>query len=99
MTPDSRVRVNPNPNPDSTTDDILIQLHISHQGIEKTQHIYWKKMNDDIERASKSCSVCAEHQDANPKEALKPHEIPSKPWQSIASDLFEINGHQPTTTC
>lgn len=35
-----------------------------------------------------------EHQDANPKEPLNPHNTPSKPWQSLASDLFEINGHQ-----
>lgn len=49
-------------------------------------------MNDDIERVCTWCSVCAEHQDANPKQPLKPHGIPSRQWQSIVSDLFEING-------
>lgn len=38
--------------------------------------------------------MCVEHQDANPKEPLYPHNVPSKPWQSLASDLFEINGRQ-----
>lgn len=83
--------------PDSMTADILRQLHVGHQGIEKTRRlaresVYWTKMNEDIERVCRSCTVCAKHQDANPKEPLKPHEIPSKPWQSIASDLFENNG-------
>lgn len=34
------------------------------------------------------------YQDANPKEPLNPHNTPSKPWQSLASDLFEVNGRQ-----
>lgn len=83
--------------PDSMTADILTQLHAAHQGIEKTRRlaresVYWIKMNDDIER------ICVSRaSDTNPKEPLKPHERPSKPWQSIASDLFEIHGHQVPT--
>ena len=30
----------------------------------------------------------------NTKEPLMPHTLPSRPWQYIASDLFEINGEQ-----
>lgn len=83
--------------PDTMTADILTQLHVAHQGIEKTRRlaresVYWVKMNDDIERVCRLCSVCAEHHDANPKQTLKPHGRTSRPWQSIASDLFEING-------
>ncbi|CAJ1059742.1 hypothetical protein NQD34_015829 [Xyrichtys novacula] len=51
-------------------------------------------MNDDIERACRSCSVCVKYQDADPKEPLHPHTVPLKPWQSIASDLFEVKGRQ-----
>uniref|UniRef100_A0A8C7WXQ6 Gypsy retrotransposon integrase-like protein 1 n=1 Tax=Oryzias sinensis TaxID=183150 RepID=A0A8C7WXQ6_9TELE len=83
--------------PDSMTESILKQLHSSHQGIEKTRRlaresVYWIKMNDDIEKMCRSCSVCIEYQDANPKEPLQPHKVPTKPWQSLASDLFEVNG-------
>lgn len=85
--------------PDSMTDHILKQLYTGNQGIEKTcclarESVYWTKMNDDIERVCRSCHVCVEHQDANLKELLNPLNIPSKPRQSLASDLFEINGHQ-----
>lgn len=85
--------------PDSMTDAILKQLHTGHQGIEKTcclarESVYWTKMNDDIERVCRSCHVVVDHQDANLKEPLNSHNIPSKPRQCLASDLFEINGHQ-----
>ncbi len=85
--------------PESMTTDILIQLHAGHQGIEKTRRlaresVYWTKINTDIEQVCKSCSTCAEHQDAHPKEPLIPHKTPTKPWQYLASDLFEIHGHR-----
>lgn len=90
---------------DSMTDNKLIQLHVGHLGIEKThrlawESVYWTHMNDDIERVCRSCSVCVEHQDANPKKPLNPHKAPSKPRQSLASDLFEINGRDiPSSQC
>ncbi len=70
---------------ESMTTDILIQLHAGHQGIEKTRRlaresVYWTKINTDIEQMCKSCSTCAEHQDAHPKEPLIPHKTPTKPW-------------------
>uniref|UniRef100_A0A8C2EQ68 Gypsy retrotransposon integrase-like protein 1 n=1 Tax=Cyprinus carpio TaxID=7962 RepID=A0A8C2EQ68_CYPCA len=85
--------------PESMTSDILTQLHAAHQGIEKTRRlaresVYWTKINTDIEKMCRSCSTCAEHQDAQPKEPLIPHKTPTKPWQYLASDLFEIHGHQ-----
>ena len=35
-----------------------------------------------------------ENQVINTKEPLMPHTLPTRPWQYIASDLFEINGKQ-----
>ena len=35
-----------------------------------------------------------ENQLINTQEPLMPHTLPSRPWQYIASDLFEINGKQ-----
>lgn len=89
--------------PDSITNDILRQLHVGHPGIEKTRRlaresVYWTKMNDDIERVCRTCCLCVKYQDANLKEPLHPHSVPSKPWQSVASDLFEVKGHQHLLT-
>ena len=75
--------------------DILKQLHSGHQGVEKTRRlaresIYWVKINSDIENTCKSCESCQEQQDANRREPLLPHRLPSRPWQHIATDLFQI---------
>lgn len=83
--------------PESMKHDILQQLHDSHQGVEKTRRlaresVYWVGINADIEQLCKSCQLCQEFQDANPRGNITPHEIPSKPWQLIASDLFEVAG-------
>jgi hypothetical protein len=79
--------------------DILKRLHSSHFGIEKTRHLsrescYWPNINKDIEVMCKECELCQEYQRGNKREPMIPYEIPSKPWQMIATDLFEIQGRQ-----
>ena len=85
--------------PESMQQDILRQLHQAHQGIEKTRRlaretVYWININKDIEKMCQSCTLCQQYQDANKREPLEPHDIPSRPWKYLASDLFEINGQQ-----
>ena len=85
--------------PRSTQKEILEQLHQGHQGVEKTRRlaresVYWVNINKDVERTCNSCETCQEHQDAHRKEPLIPHELPSRPLQFIASDLFEIDNKQ-----
>ena len=81
--------------PPSMQKDILKQLHSGHQGVEKTRRlaresVYWVKMNSDIENTCKSCESCQEQPDANRREPLLPHCLPARPWQCIATDLFQI---------
>ena len=52
--------------------------------------VYWPNINKDIEEICKSCATCQEYQDGNRKEPLQPYPLPSRPWQSISSDLFSI---------
>ena len=85
--------------PETMTEDILRQLHSGHQGIEKTRRlaretVYWLNINKDIEKLCKSCPTCGMHQAADPKQPLIPHKVPTKPWQYIASDIFEAKGKQ-----
>ena len=85
--------------PQSMQKEILQQLHQGHQGVEKTRRlardtVYWVNINRDIEVICKSCHACQENQVINTKEPLMPHTPPTRPWQYIASDLFEINGKQ-----
>ena len=82
--------------PKTLQQNILAQLHEGHQGIEKTrglarESIYWPNINDHITKMCKSCDTCQTFQPSNQKEPLIGHEIPSRPWQSISTDLFETN--------
>ena len=85
--------------PESMQQDILQQLHEGHQGIEKTRQlsresVYWVNINKEIEQMCKTCDTCQQMNVAQVLEPLIPHTIPVKPWQYIASDLFEINNRQ-----
>ena len=76
--------------------DILKQLHSGHHGVEKTrrlarENVYWVKINSDIENTCKSCGSCQEQQDTNMHESLLPHCLLARPWQHIATDLFQIH--------
>ena len=37
------------------------------------------------------CATCAEHHHQQRKEPLRSTPLPDRPWQHVASDLFELN--------
>jgi len=82
--------------PTSVRPEIMTWTHSSHMGIEKSKQrardiLFWPGMSSDIENYVKKCDICQRYQHSNPKEPLTPHEIPTRPWQKIASDLFTWN--------
>ena len=56
--------------------------------------IIWLNINKDIDRLVQTCKVCQEHQPSQTPEPLQQHNIPSKPWSVLGTDLFEFEGHQ-----
>ena len=77
--------------------DTLTKLHQSHQGMAKTKRlaresIYWPGMNAEIDNVVSSCEICQTNSNANTREKLQSHPIPSRPWQQIGTDLFEWKG-------
>ncbi|GAB1602670.1 uncharacterized protein K02A2.6-like, partial [Argonauta hians] len=40
------------------------------------------------------CEICARHKASNTKEPMIPHEIPTRPWQKVAADLFTWENRQ-----
>ena len=63
--------------PNSLKQQVLIQLHINHMGIEKTkllacESVYWSSINADIENYIKHCATCLEFQQTQPKEKNHP---------------------------
>ena len=82
--------------PESMQSFILDRLHYGHLSIEKTRlrakdSVYWININRDIETTVKSCHICQEHQPAQQHETLLPHEIPSRPWEVVGTDMFLFN--------
>ena len=83
--------------PPALRSDTLHKLHQSHQGIEKTkqlarQSIFWPGMSAQIEDIVSSCPICLRHRNSNAKEPLQPHQLPERPWQRVATDLFDWKG-------
>jgi hypothetical protein len=77
--------------------EVLQMLHNAHQGMDRSkrrarQTCYWPSMNNDIELMVNKCSECNKHKPSKQKEPLKPHPLPTRPWEKIGSDLFEHEG-------
>ncbi len=73
------------------------KLHHNHSGIQATlrrarEICYWPGMNKDIEKVIAKCNIWAQYRAANQKEPLMSSPVPTRPWESIATDLFELRG-------
>ena len=49
-------------------------------------------MNKDLEVYTSMCQVCNAYPADQGKAPVISHDIPSRPWETIASDLFELDG-------
>ena len=81
--------------PPSLRDDLLKLIHKSHLGMTKCKQrarevMYWPNMNLDIEKTVKDCSSCAEYQNQQSAEPLKPTSTPDLPYSMVGSDLFDF---------
>ena len=77
--------------------DILTKLHGSHLGITKCRNraqstVWWPGLSSEIAEMVNRCYECQKTR-PTPVEPLQPTEFPSYPWERIASDLFELEGH------
>ncbi|XP_047484153.1 uncharacterized protein K02A2.6-like [Penaeus chinensis] len=77
---------------------VLDRIHEGHQGITKCQLrakdcVYWISINRDIEDLVQQCSICQETSRSHTKETLIPHELPTRPWQYVGTDLFHYGGN------
>ena len=76
---------------------MLDLLHEGHFGIQKTQNrasaiMYWPGISKDIEDVVKSCDMCIRYRRSQQKEPMISHDLPSRPWEELGTDLFEIEG-------
>ena len=74
-------------------------VHIGHMGAEKTNRrardiMFWPGMTKCINEYVLTCAICEKHRASNAKEPLIPHEIPQRPWQNVACDLFTFDNKE-----
>ena len=79
-------------------ESILEKIHEHHLGQEKSilrvkNNVYWCGINSGIIRKVQECNICNQDKNQQPKEPLLQHEVPLKPMEKVAADLFEIDGH------
>ena len=77
--------------------DILTSIHQGHLGIEKLllrarSCVYWPGITKDITQLVEHCNACQKYQRKNKKEPILQPDTPSRPWETISSDLFEFKG-------
>ncbi|XP_045167174.2 uncharacterized protein K02A2.6-like [Mercenaria mercenaria] len=83
--------------PSELRSDMLSQVYTGHMGVTKTterakDNMFWPGMTKQISEYVLQCEICLKHRDSNPKEPLMPHEVPSRPFQKIGTDIFQFDG-------
>lgn len=83
--------------------EMLSRIHTGHMGMEKCKQrardiLFWPGMSKQIEDLVGKCPVCLEHRPSNTKEPMISHPIPSRPWQTVATDLFTWNNENYIVT-
>ena len=83
--------------PRSLRKDMLQRIHSSHIGtggcVRRAREVlYWPGMSGDVRDYVSRCSTCQTFTPEQCREPLLPHELPSRPWEKIGADLFELNG-------
>jgi len=76
--------------------EVLDSIHQGHLGITKCQgrarmSVWWPGMSSAITDLVTRCFTCAKLR-PEPKEPLMPSSFPSRPWERLAIDLYDLNG-------
>uniref|UniRef100_A0A3B3C9Q2 Gypsy retrotransposon integrase-like protein 1 n=1 Tax=Oryzias melastigma TaxID=30732 RepID=A0A3B3C9Q2_ORYME len=81
--------------PVNMQEEMLKMVHEGHQGMTKCiaraqQSIWWPGLTKQIKSKVENCTVCAREVHVAP-EPLMTTQLPSRPWQRVAADLFQWN--------
>jgi hypothetical protein len=78
---------------------VLEELHAAHLGRQRMlalarESVYWPGITQAIEDTVKRCDECEVNKASQAKEPLLPDEVPTRPGEAIATDLFAFNGKE-----
>ena len=90
--------------PKSQRCNVIERIDQAHQGVDKCRLrakscVFWPNFNKDIESRVQKCEICQERQNSQARETLEQHEVPTRPWQIIGTDLFLWNGDEYLLIC
>lgn len=80
--------------PPKMRNEMLTRIHENHMDMERCKRrardiIFWPRMNEQIDAVVSKCKTCQEHQMSNQKEPMMQTPMPTRPWQMVATDLFQ----------
>ena len=83
--------------PTAMRPEIKMKVHAGHQGINSClrrarEFIYWSGMSSEIRQYVESCDSCDSYVSKQTPETLHMHEVPTRPFQKVRTDLFTIGG-------
>lgn len=75
---------------------IMTKIHTGHVGasgcIQRARNIiFWPHMAKEIKDYISRCSTCNKFSNEQTKEPMIRDELPTRPWQKVASDIFTLN--------
>ena len=90
--------------PQAARKRIIQQLHISHQGRDRTiarakRLYFWNGMANEISQTIATCNKCCIYKPGQQRETLQTHPLPKRPFQEVSMDLFEFGGRVFMVTC
>lgn len=73
--------------------EIKKDIHVAHAGVEgclrqARESIYWPGINAELRDWISTCEPCRLFEVSHGKETLMSHEVPQRPWEKVAVDLF-----------
>ena len=79
--------------PTSMQTETLKRIHQGHMGKEKSKRrardvLYWPGMGSEIQEKIARSSICQHYQKQNVNEPMILSQLPNKPWEKVATDLF-----------
>ena len=89
--------------PKSMRFDMMQRIHCAHLGIEgclrrARESVYWPNMNAEVKDFIEKCETCNKYEMGQQKETLHSHEVPSRPWQKVGTDLFSFEDKEYLVT-